>query len=174
MPNWCENRIEITGPRDLIAEVWNAATTKEDGNGLLEAICPQPEYGEEQEGRMPNWYSWRVTNWGTKWDISSEGLELIDNEDGTACITGFASSAWAPPVEALYYFVEQHEGVSAEIYYFEPGMCFVGSWSSEGVDDYYTYAEYNSKNIRQHVPDYLVDYFGLESMLAEYEEMMEE
>lgn len=173
MPNWCENSIEITGPRDLIAGIWDATITTENQDGLLEAICPQPEYGEEQEGTMPNWWNWRVSNWGTKWDIDSEGLEFFDNGDGTASITGHAQSAWSPPIEALAHFASSHEGVYAQIHYFEPGMAFVGHWDSDGSDDHYSYAEYDSKSIREHVPEYLVEYWDLESMLADWEEMEE-
>ena len=52
------------------------------------------------DGDAVNWYDWRVTNWGTKWDISDEGLEYVDNGDGTSVIQGWFDSAWAPPIEA--------------------------------------------------------------------------
>ena len=172
MPNWCENRIEITGPRDLISSIWDYATDEQTKSGLLDAMHPMPKElsGTTAPSDGGNWYTWRIQNWGTKWDIDSEGLEFIDNEDGTACITGFAASAWSPPLEALSHFADAHEGVYAEVYYFEPGMAFVGSWDSAGVDDHYSYAECTSENLREHIPEYLVDYFGLDGILTDWEE----
>jgi hypothetical protein len=49
-------------------------------------------------------------------------------------------------------------------------MCFVGCWDSEGADDYYEYDEFTSKNIRDNIPEYLVEEFALDERLAEYEE----
>lgn len=76
MPNWCNNSITITGPRDKIHTMWRQAIKPEEqGGGLLRGICPEPEYAEPTEGQvMPDWWNWRVSNWGTKWEISSEGL----------------------------------------------------------------------------------------------------
>jgi hypothetical protein len=83
------------------------------------------------------WYGWCVANWGTKWDVSSEGLQLIDNEDGTASIVGYADSAWSPPVDAFQTYANANEDVYLELKYFEPGMAFVGVWDSEGGDAYW-------------------------------------
>jgi hypothetical protein len=54
--------------------------------------------------------------------------------------------------------------------YEEPGMVFVGCWDSEGADDYYEYDDLTSENIRDNIPNYLVDEFALDEQLAEYEE----
>lgn len=124
MPNWCNNDITITGPKNKIVDVWTDATVKE---GLLEVIAPIGEWD----------YGTACETWGTKWDISLEGLEFIDNEDGTASIVGYADSAWAPPIDALRRFCENNQDVSAEIRYFEPGMSFVGKWTNEDGEEHY-------------------------------------
>ena len=53
-------------------------------------------------------------------------------------------------------------------------MCFVGCWDSEGADDHYEYNEFTSDTIRDNIPEYLVDYFGLDERLDEYEQMEDE
>jgi len=137
MPNWCNNSITISGPTETIKELWEDARSGEDF-GLLEAMAPMPK---ELEGTTApsdgaNWYNWRVSNWGTKWDISDEGLEFTDNGDGTAMITGWFESAWAPPIEAYNTFLDDMDNCSLEASYYEPGMDFGGFYRS-GDDIYF-------------------------------------
>ena len=40
MPNWCNNNIEIRGPRAKIEALWKAATA--EAGGLLNAMVPMP------------------------------------------------------------------------------------------------------------------------------------
>ena len=133
MPNWCNNSFAITGNIESIKELWDTAQTAgHDGTfGLLNAIMPEPEdIGEE-------WYGWRVENWGTKWDVTDEGLEFIDNGDGTASISGWFDSAWAPPIGAYEQLAADFDSCIIECSYYEPGMDFGGFWSSENGDEYF-------------------------------------
>jgi hypothetical protein len=138
MPNWCNNTVTITGAAAKIQDLWNraqgshfytnAATGEtEETSGLLEAMAPIGEWD----------YDTAVQTWGTKWDINTEGLQLIDNEDGTATITGYADSAWSPPVDAFQTYANANEDVYLELKYFEPGMSFIGVWDSAGGDAYW-------------------------------------
>ena len=135
MPNWCNNTITLTGPKDKITALYNKAK-KEDA--LLQQLKPMPDALEgttspaPKEGKVQplvdgfdNWYDWRVQNWGTKWDVDMEGLELSD--DGTT-ITGWFDSAWAPPIHAYEYFLTANEDCSINSYYYEGGMDFAGQW----------------------------------------------
>ena len=171
MPNWCNNNIDIVGPTETVKQLWEDATA--EGSGLLEAMAPMPKELEDtvadgSEG--VNWYNWRVSNWGTKWDIDMEGLEFTDNGDGTASITGWFDTAWAPPIAAFETLSQDWDSCYIELFYEESGMCFVGCWDSEGGDDYYEYSDCDSKTISDVVPKYLVDQFALDERLSEYEE----
>ena len=139
MPNWCNNSITITGPKDKITALYNEAIKDRDANnqdqGLLHAMMPMPvelagTTSPSEDG--VDWYSWRVSNWGTKWEVSSEGLEL--SEDGTE-ITGWFDSAWAPPIGAFEHYIRENEDVDLACYYEEPGMDFAGRWHN-GDDQY--------------------------------------
>ena len=126
MPNWCNNSFSITGNTESIRELWEAAQTANDGEfGLLNAIAP---IGEWEYGKA-------VDTWGTKWDVSDEGLEFIDNGDGTASITGWFESAWAPPIAAYEQLAADFDSCVIECSYYEPGMDFGGFWSSENGDE---------------------------------------
>lgn len=165
MPNWCNNSITIKGSTETIKTLWEEANQEGEAGGLLNAMVPMPK--EEET----NWYDWCVSNWGTKWDVTTEGLEFTDNGDGTAEITGWFDSAWAPPIDAYSTFCDDMDGVYLEAYYEEGGMCFVGYWDSEGADDHYDYSGATSDTVRNMIPEYLVDYYALDERLDEYEQM---
>jgi len=147
MPNWCSNSITISGSTDTIKQLWDDAHVGDDF-GLLNAMVPMPK---ELDGTtspsssadkpqplvdgFDNWYDWRVQNWGTKWDVSDEGLEYVDNKDGTSHITGWFDSAWAPPIEAYNTFLDDMDGCSIEATYEEGGMDFAGIYT-DGDDQY--------------------------------------
>jgi len=150
MPNWCNNNISISGPVETIRQLWEDAN-QEDG-GLLSAMVPSPKElndttspsadSDERRAELvekygnDNWYDWNVSNWGTKWDVSTEGLEFTDNGDGTAMIEGWFDSAWAPPIGAYEKFCDDMDNCDLEASYHEGGMDFGGFWSSENGDEY--------------------------------------
>jgi len=129
MPNWCNNSFTITGCVESIKDLWDTAQTAGDdgGFGLLNAIAPIGEWD----------YGKAVDTWGTKWDVSDEGLEYIDNGDGTAMITGWFDSAWAPPIGAYEQLADDFDSCVIECSYYEPGVDFGGFWSSERGDEYF-------------------------------------
>ena len=145
MPNWCNNTLTIQGPTKTLKPLWEEAN--KEGSGLLQAMKPMPKGLNDTTSPTPkdkpqpivdgvdNWYDWRVENWGTKWDVDLEGLEFTDNKDGTAAITGWFDSAWAPPTEAFNTFCDDNDNCSLESFYEEGGMDFAGHYS-DGVDDY--------------------------------------
>lgn len=186
MPNWCSNNITITGPAQKIRALYEAATA-EDG-GLLNAMVPMPcELGNtvkgsgdelqiEQYDGFTNWYDWCVARWGTKWDVNPEGLEFVDGENGTAELTGYFDSAWAPPVEAYKTFEEQNPDCSVEASYYEMGCDFAGFYSNgddeymEGLREEYDLPEDERSNLFKR----LDEEFGLSDQFAEYDEFDEE
>ena len=128
MPNWCSNNFSITGNTESIKDLWEAAQTAgpDGGFGLLNAIAPIGDWD----------YGTAVETWGTKWDVSDEGLEYTDNGDGTASISGWFDSAWAPPIGAYEQLAADFDSCIIEASYYEPGMDFAGFWSSENGDEY--------------------------------------
>ena len=169
MPNWCSNSFSITGNTESIRDLWEAAQTAgpDGGFGLLNAIMPEPkDIGEE-------WYGWRVENWGTKWDVSGEGLEFVDNGDGTASISGWFDSAWAPPIGAYEQLAADFDSCIIEASYYEPGMDFAGFWSSEGGDEYLEnlHDEYLiPPEHRSDLYERLDDEYNLSEQFAEWDE----
>ena len=174
MPNWCNNNIEITGPIDKIKALWDA-TQAEDG-GLLNAMVPMPvelkDTVKGSNGDAVNWYDWSVTNWGTKWDVDLEGIEYTDNEDGTASISGYFDSAWAPPVEAYNRFLEANEDCSLTASYYEMGCDFAGFYDNgddehlENLRDEYDLPEDEQSDLFKR----LDEEYALSEQFAEYDD----
>lgn len=174
MPNWCNNTITISGPKDKIKAIWDKAN-EEDG-GLLSAMVPTPEdmftgnlgEAERQECEakgIPNWYDWSIANWGTKWDVSTEGLEILEDGDQSQ-ITGWFDSAWAPPIPAYYTFLEANPDCSISSSYEEGGMDFCGIFEDE--ED--TYLE----DVHTEVMDVLTGHKTLEETSPLFQRMNEE
>lgn len=151
MPNWCNNSILIEGPADKIRALWEQAqtVTAADGNeergGLLSTLRPEPDYlavGVDPafptvSGTMPDWWNWRVENWGTKWDVTVDDLHYKELPGGRACIAGSFESAWSPPIAAFDHYAQANPDCELELKYFEPGMSFIGVWDSLGGDAYW-------------------------------------
>lgn len=176
MPNWCNNSISIVGPKDTIKKLWDDAHAQEDGFGLLNAMHPMPK---ELEGTTSpsesgdDWYTWRVNNWSTKWDITDEGLEYREEGD-TGIIEGWFDSAWSPPIGAYEQFCDDNDNCDLEASYHEPGMDFAGFWSKDGGDEFLDgcHAEYElPEEDRSDLYVRLDNEYGLSEQFAEWEEM---
>jgi len=141
MPNWCENYLRLEVPSKQEADKIEAVlNSDEDDVGLLGYLMPEPDYdGGDKElandsvhHTSPDWYSWRVNNWGTKWEVSIEHYEKDDNDDGSVTFNFNFDSAWGPPT-GVYDYVSEKEGWSLFATYIEGGMAF-GGYHEEGQD----------------------------------------
>ena len=127
MPNWCENRIKISGSTEKINKLWE----KVESDGLLNALRPQPKNLEEYEN-----IDWRLQSWGTKWEVNTQDLCVEDNGDGTSDIYGDFDSAWSPPIEAYIAFNKMNNGCEVEGWYSEFGCDYCGLYNVREGDVY--------------------------------------
>ena len=127
MPNWCENRIKISGSTEKINKLWEDV----ESDGLLNTLRPEPDNLKENE-----YFDWRRENWGTKWEVNSEDLCVVDNGDSTSYIWGDFVSAWSPPIKAYIAFNAIDNGCEVEGWYFELGCDFCGLYNSKDGDLY--------------------------------------
>lgn len=136
MPNWCSNKLTVSHTdkttMDRFVSAYNA------GKACSEFL-PMPEDSD--------WYSWRIENWGTKWDIGADiGTDREEQHGLKATVVGNEASmsfdsAWSPPIGLYEKLVEL--GFSVEATYFEPEMAFCGIWTDG--DDLYT--QYSDKGM---------------------------
>ena len=131
MPNWCNNRISITGDADkmaiLVEKFKELETNDEEVMGFLLGKDDRPANYEEG-----GWYDYNNNKFGTKWDF-----KLCDINDYSITpdqVTLDVDTAWAPPSQFLETLCDLY-GVYATISYFEPGMDFAGQeeYTPEGI-----------------------------------------
>ena len=133
MPNWCNNEMTISHPDPYMiqraADAWNR-------DEFLNDLIPEPKeiQANEKGGQMPDWWHWRIANWGVKWDVADVYFEHQAEEDS---IQFSFSTAWGPPVEAFTRWAESDGRVQFTLEYWEPGMAFAGrtEWDGESLSD---------------------------------------
>jgi hypothetical protein len=97
---------------------------REPADGMLEKFFPMPDKIEVKGNSvMPDWYNWRVSNWGTKWDVDIH----IDVEDENELFGSF-DSAWSPPVEWLKKVSKDFPKLHFILNYEESGVGFKGTF----------------------------------------------
>jgi hypothetical protein len=188
MPNWCQNQITVRGGQQ--SEIQRLADAFSNG-GLCQAVVPCPaELLDTTSGHLgdpveqaaleaktaanlekcgySNWYDFNVSEWGTKWDVTCDSVEI--DSDGLG-FNGTFDSAWSPPIAVCEALIEQ--GFEVTLYYYEPGMAYVGKWE-DGCDDLYEYGGEKADTVRAAIGDELDDMFDISGSMAEYEEVYEE
>ena len=187
MPNWCSNHITVRGTNQR--EISAIAGAMKEGRFCDSIIhCPEDlnREGSSSHGGpnaeayeqiraenmakhgYSNWYDFQVAKWGTKWDVECHDVQVED--DGLAVSTYF-DSAWSPPMGIVEELTNR--GFEVTLYYYEPGMGFVGKWE-DGCDDYYELNGLNSSTVVAAIGNELDDMFGISENMAEYEAENEE
>ena len=77
MPNWCDNRLAVSGPPVSVMEAVRLVEGPERKLDF-ERLLPTPRDLLDDAGqltsdapmRFPDWYSWRLEHWGVKWNAS--------------------------------------------------------------------------------------------------------
>jgi hypothetical protein len=159
MPNWCSNRLTLTHKDP--AQIQAAIQAFDQGNFLAHFVP------------MPNgqWdYSWCVQNWGTKWDVGSNGSECQQLDNNSAEF--HFDSAWSPPVEVYRAMTEQ--GFELAATYYESGMAFVGKVvgnATEFENEWYNYSDSQVDLVRGIIGEELDDEWGITESLLDWAEM---
>lgn len=185
MPNWCNNGITLRHADPAMIE--RAAKALQEGKFLQEFIpCPQDlidtvsgfvgegqaaleakQQANVEKYGYTTWYEHHITEWGTKWDVSSDNVAMEDANTVTASF----DSAWSPPIAAYGRLVEL--GFEIEAFYNEPGMAFAGKYTGSGneeSDDCVDYSGATADTVRAVVGEELDDYFAISESMVEYEE----
>ena len=157
MPNWCYNRMTINTTTEggkKLAKAFEPKYEDEESKFLhakpFQDLLPCPQElldtpATFSSEKMPdhevknvekyghaNWYSWRVANWGTKWDARVEDFD--DSDPNQAYV--YFETAWSPPVEFMKWFVSQHPDAYFRNEYDEEGMHFEGVTENSKKDGF--------------------------------------
>ena len=160
MPNYCNNVVEIRGPRRVVKALVDhrldfqkihpmpkdlditAGREGPDDSVAQKALVAKEKANLKRYGHK-NWYDWCVSEWGTKWNAGgSDNEDMIVDYDEDVDDTGIAlftfSSAWAPPLGVFQKLKELHPDLYIQGRYYEPGVGFFGVWD-DGDDRCYNF-----------------------------------
>lgn len=153
MPNWCMN--SVTFGHEDPAEI---TRMKEAflNDRLLSEFVPNPA-GDNAE----DWYSFNISNWGTKWDTGGSDISALE----TNSITLLFDTAWSPPIAFYEALVE--DGWEVHGYYYEPGMNFCGRFDN-GIDDYFEIPA-TSDEVIEEIPSDIDECFSISEQMADRE-----
>jgi hypothetical protein len=80
---------------------------------------------------MPDWWHWRVNNWGTKWNLSPDDIGF---EEKPGSMTYSFDTAWAPPEPVIQRLSEMFPDANILLSFYEPGCIGRGSITYKGGD----------------------------------------
>lgn len=101
----------------------------------------------------PNWYDWRLANWGCKWDVDPE-CTFVTVEDSNIWIS--CETAWGPPMAIFEEMVKRYPDLTFDAKYLEEGNGVAGTCEGhEGV--LFDYPVPDEK-----IREFAIDVFGYE------------
>ena len=142
MPNHCHNRVRFYSDDkpELIQKLHKIFKSEE----VFTQFVPEPDWAttpneagelsakDPSEPMFPpkfpdgtvddRWYSWRLQNWGTKWDCYEVDIDDSELEYGFEVTF---DTAWSPPEEICSAIKEQFD-VCVSWFFDEPGMEVAG------------------------------------------------
>lgn len=137
MPNYCSNELLITAhettPENL--ETLKSFFKAFEEGEFLQLIKPMPEVllntlapADDDAPALvdgyKDWYSWRVDNWGTKWDIMHPKIINFDTTYGELEV--HFDTAWSPPISVYKQFHEKYDEFDIQVFYREDGVQLCG------------------------------------------------
>ena len=149
MPNWCRNRVTVFGKEEDISKISEIFSDKKS---IFAHIIKSPDWKRlpNEKGQFPQleqmknpkgevmwetynfpdgknddrWYDWNIQNWGTKWDITADSVDM-ESYDSEQLEIEF-STAWRPPEPICKKLRQMFPHLSFSWFYDEPGMELAG------------------------------------------------
>ena len=148
MPNWCNNRVTVSGTEEDISKLSEIFS---DTKSIFNHIIQSPDWKRlpNEKGEFPKlrqelnkdgsvfyetydfpdgknddrWYHWCIDNWGTKWE--PDILEVDGDQDSEMLEIVF-NTAWSPPQGVVEKMREKYPKLTFQCFYDEPGCEIAG------------------------------------------------
>ena len=164
MPNHTDNRVILShADSQMIDDIYNVMNT-EDAE-LCNHLIPMPKEleGTTSPSDTPNWYDWRLENWGTKWDVYETRCDRIDANT----LQLYFYTAWSPPFPIFDKLVDMGFEVTAR--YLDEGWGYIGEYTG-GFAHKMESGDWHTTDVESVVTEYPeLDYeFNISECIAEY------
>ena len=158
MPNHTDNRVTLyhkdSQQIDMIYNIMNT-----DDTPLCQTLIPMDEALLDNDAHADDgWYTWRLQNWGTKWDVYESHCTRFDANT----LQLYFYTAWSPPMPIYDKLVDMGFEVTAR--YLDEGWGYIGEYVSGDdwcIDDV--------ESVAEHYPE-LDKEFGISERIAEYQD----
>lgn len=141
MPNFCENRLTVTGHRGQLAQLADDIGINEE-HPSISRLYPAPPDLADIHGVGAGW---ALNNWGTKWGDT----EWWYSENSEDQIEVKYLTAWSPFGDGFWQCVtSKYPGLTFRVSYCEVGMGFAGV-------DIYMAGERRYTNIVENIMDHV-------------------
>ena len=158
MPNHTDNRVTLyhkdSQQIDMIYNIMNTPDTP-----LCQTLIPMDEALLDNDAHADDgWYTWRLQNWGTKWDVYESHCTRFDANT----LQLYFYTAWSPPMPIYDKLVDMGFEVTAR--YLDEGWGYIGEYVNG--DDWCTD---DVESVAEHYPE-LDEEFGISERIAEYQD----
>jgi len=130
MPNYCYNKLTISGQKESIARFMDMAKAKDSTGELISLASLIPLSDDSDEESSKSILDKAIEQWGTKWDVCDCSIMY---EDNSKTIIEFFS-AWTPPEKAIKEIATKFHDLMFVLNYEEAGVGFAGSLEVKGED----------------------------------------
>ena len=158
MPNHTDNRVTLyhkdSQQIDMIYNIMNTEDTP-----LCQTLIPMDEALLDNDAHADDgWYTWRLQNWGTKWDVYETHCTRFDANT----LQLYFYTAWSPPMPIYDKLTDMGFEVTAR--YLDEGWGYIGEYVNG--DDWCTD---DVESVAEHYPE-LDEEFGISERIAEYQD----
>lgn len=144
MPNWCDNRVEISLDEGVDGEAFllkYGEIHHKGGDGDASHYLWKLDYNNliptpdevlktlEDDNDDDDWYYWRRQNWGVKWnaisaetDDKSNWIQVEYDKEWNNAISFSYETPWCPPEGIAKAFQQLDEVNNVSWFYDEPGV----------------------------------------------------
>jgi len=154
MPNWCENVLTVISINQEQLQDFIEKVRDPDNNTELSfsKLLPCPTELEDFDlfpGKRDEFimkygykdcYSWRIANWGTKWDVDVTIKDIFNYG-----AFYFFESAWSPPIQWIVNVALMFPDLHFKLKYEEPGMGFMGVFKASGESTFDKFFDYSKE-----------------------------
>jgi len=169
MPNWCFNKLTISGALAELTRVQELVrgTDAESGEPMafdFNRVSSCPESLTDPGAKQ----AWCEENWGTKWNLTAESILRAEGPRDGVLLYCF-ESAWAPPSPLVARLAAQFPKLSLELVFGEPGAGFVGKESYANGEEGDSSCLRRPESRAEELIDFLVKH-GLDEQAAMFED----